>query len=178
MQNKAQQTTIDGINFTVAPFMVTEALRLKAYVVRTFGPAIGEILGGIDGKKVSSIADMSLGSTGITAGIEKLVTNLDEDGFISLIKRLFANVIANWSESGKPKSISFGNDFETAMQEVFECRTFSIYELIVFVLKVNYPDFFSKVVRGIGKKISKTLTSEMGKKTSQNASEASETLDS
>jgi hypothetical protein len=64
------------------------------------------------------------------------------------------------------------------MQEVFLCRTFSIYELIVFVLKVNYPDFFSKVVSGIGKRISKTLTSEMGEKTSQNASETSETLDS
>lgn len=177
MQNKEQKTVIDGVTFQVAPFMVSEALRLKMHLIRTFGPALGEILGGIDGNKVKIITDLNLGGTGITSGIEKLLENLNEDSFIALLQRLLANVTANWNEDGKPRAISFGNDFETALHLVFQGKTFSIYELIVFVLKVNYPDFFSKVVSGIGRKIPKTLTSETVTPTPKSESEQSETLD-
>jgi hypothetical protein len=177
MQGKEQKIVIDGITFQVAPFMATEGLRLKAHLVRTFGPALGEILGGIDGNKVSNIADMNLGGSGITAGIEKLVEQLDESSFIALIERLFVGVIASWNEGGKPRSIAFATDFEAAMQLVFLGRLFSVYELIIFVLKVNYPDFFSKVVSGIGKKIQQTPTSVTAEATSKDASEMSETLE-
>jgi len=175
MENKAKTIEIDGVSFQVAPFMAVEGLRLKAHLVSTFGPAIGELLGGIDGNKVKSVLDMNPASVSFSSGLEKLFQKLDEDSFIKLIKRLFANVIANWTEEGKPRSIAFGNDFDTAMQLVFLGKLFSIYELIVFVLKVNYPDFFSKVVSGIGKRIQQTLTSATGEKTQQNELQTSET---
>jgi hypothetical protein len=158
MKNKEQKTVIDGVDFRVAPFMAVEGLRLKAHLVRTFGPAVGELLGGIDGVKVGGIADVSLGGDGIAKGLEKLLEQLTEDAFEALVKRLLTNVIASWQEDGKNRSISFGQDFETAMQLVFLGRLFSIYELIIFVLKVNYPDFFDKVVGGIGRRIKTTLT--------------------
>ena len=178
MQSKEQKITIEGVTFSVAPFMVTEALRLKMHLVRTFGPAIGEILGGINGANLKSINDLNLGGSGITKGVEKLLEQLDEESFVALIKRLFANVTATLKEDGKAIAATFGGDFEVAMQIVFQGRIFSIYELIVFVLKVNYPDFFDKVVSGIGRRIQKTLTSVTPEATLKNESETSETLDS
>jgi hypothetical protein len=91
------------------------------------------------------------------------------------VRRLLANVIAIWPEDGKSRSIFFGQDFETAMQLVFLGRLFSIYELIIFVLKVNYPDFFDKVVSGIGRKMKATLTSGTEKTTPPSESGKSET---
>jgi hypothetical protein len=177
MTSREQKIAIDGVTFQVAPFMAVEGLRLKAHLVRTFGPAIGELLGGIDGVKVGSIADISLGGSGVAKGLEKLLEQLDEDAFEALVKRLLTNVIAIWPESGKSRSISFGQDFGTAMQLVFLGRLFSIYELIIFVLKVNYPDFFDKVVGGIGRMIKTTPTSEPEGTTLPSESGQSETLE-
>jgi hypothetical protein len=178
MQNKEQKTVIDGVAFQVGPFMAVEGLRLKAHLVRTFGPAISELLGGIDGQKVGGIADINLGGGGIAKGLEKLLEQLDESGFEALVKRLLTNVIAIWPEGGKSRSISFGQDFETAMELVFLGRLFSIYPLILFVLRVNYPDFFDKVVSGIGRKMRITLTSGTEETTPQNESAQSEASES
>jgi len=177
MQSKEQKIIIDGVTFQVAPFMAVEGLRLKAYLVRTFGPALGEILGGIDGAKIKSVVDMNPGGEAIAKGLEKLFEQLNEDSFEALIKRLLTNVIANWNEEGKNRSISFGNDFETAMQLVFLGKLFSVYNLILFVLKVNYPDFFDKVVKGIGQRIQKTFTSETAELQPPTESGTSETLE-
>jgi hypothetical protein len=159
MVNKEKKIVIEGVTFQVAPFMAIEGLRLKAHLVRVFGPALGELLGGVDVQKAGSIADISLGGDGIAKGLEKLLEQLDEDKFVELVKRLLANVIAIWPENGKSRSIAFATDFETALQLVFTGKLFSIYPLMIFVLKVNYPDFFDKVVSGIGRRIKTTLTS-------------------
>jgi uncharacterized protein YidB (DUF937 family) len=163
--------------------MAVEGLRLKAHLVRTFGPALGELLGGIDlngggTKNGDGILDVNLGGDSISKGLEKLLEHLDESGFEALVKRLLANVIATWREDGKSHSISFSQDFDTAMETVFLGRLFSIYPLIIFVLKVNYPDFFDKVVSGIGQRMRTTLTSETEETTPKNESEQSETLES
>lgn len=55
MAQKEQKIVIDGITFQVGPFMAVEGLKLKAHLVRTFGPALGEFLGGIDGKDVAAL---------------------------------------------------------------------------------------------------------------------------
>jgi hypothetical protein len=54
------------------------------------------------------------------------------------------------------------------MEIVFTGRLFSVYEVIGLVLEANYPDFFDKVVRGIGKKLTKTGTSGKDGKDSGN----------
>ena len=178
MERKAQSIKIEGVEFQVAPFMSVEGLRLKAHLVRTIGPAIGELLGGIDGKKVKNISDISLAGDSFSKGLEKLLEQLDEESFVELIKRLFQNVIAHWNEGGKPRSIAFNQDFETAMDLVFLGKLFSIYPLIIFILKVNYPDFFGKVVRGIGLRMQPTLTSETEETTLPSESETLETSES
>ena len=177
MASKEQKIVINGVTFQAAPFMATEGLRLKAHLLRTFGPAIGELLGGIDGASVKNITDINLGSNAISSGLEKLFQHLDEDSFVALIERILKNVIAIWNEGGKSRSIAFGTDFETAMNLVFSEKLFTVYEVILFVLKVNYPDFFDKVVRRFGQRIQKTLTSEKDETVPQSESEKSETLE-
>jgi len=176
MENREKKIEIDGVTFQVAPFMSVEGLRIMAYLSRTFIPAIGMIIGGIE--NVKDIADINLSGNSLSNGLEKLCAQLEEDQFIELIKRLLANVIAYWNEDGKSRSIDFGSHFDTAMQLVFLGKLFSVFELIVFVLKVNYPDFFDKVVRGIGLRIRKTLTSERQETIQQNDSKQSETSES
>jgi hypothetical protein len=178
MDNKEKKIVIDGVTFQAAPFMAVEGLRLKAHLVRTFGPALGELLGGLDSVNLDNIADINIGGDSFAKGLEKLLEQLDEDRFEALVRRLLANVIAIWSESGKSRSISFGQDFNTAMQLVFLGKLFSIYELIVFVLKVNYPDFFDKVVSSIGLRMKTTLTSGTEETTPQSESGQSETSES
>ena len=179
MANNEQKIVIDGTTFVVAPFPPREGLRLKAHLVRTFGPAIAEIIGGIDGSKIKSIGDMDIGNDSLVKGLNKLFEQLDEDSFDALIERLMRNVIANWKEGGKPRSIAFGTDYETAMGLVFTGKLFSIYPLLLFVLKVNYPDFLSKVVKGgIGQKMKATFTSAMEDATPPSESEKSETSES
>jgi hypothetical protein len=156
-----KQKDIDGVTFQVAPFMAVEGLRLKAFLIKTLGPGLGALLGGLgDTKTLQDINNIKIDGTALAQGIEKLMENLGEDQFIGLIKRLFQNVVANWKESGKQRAIAFGNDFDAAMETVFLGRLFSVYPLIGFVLEVNYPDFFGKVVRGIGGRIKAIQTSE------------------
>jgi len=61
MTSNAKKKTVDGIQFTVAPFPVTEALKVKMLLAKTIGPALGEMVGSIGGvKNAASIGDMNI----------------------------------------------------------------------------------------------------------------------
>jgi hypothetical protein len=163
---------IDGVEFTVAPFMAIEALRLKAYLIKTFGPAFGQMLGTLkDGlPKSGSIEDIKLDGAALSGAIETLMVQLDEPSFINLIKRLFANLIAKGkTEDGKPYVRMFdAANFESSLNLVFAGKLFSIYPVMGLVLEANYPDFFDKTVRSIGKQIKGIASSEPGSETGTN----------
>jgi hypothetical protein len=157
---------IDGVEFTVAPFMAVEALRLKAYLIKTFGPAFGQMLGTLkDGlPKSGSIEDIKLDGPSLAGAIETLMAQLDEEAFINLIKRMFANMTVKGKDE---KGQGFMRQFDTAnfnasMETVFSGRLFTIYPVMGLVLEANYPDFFEKTVRNIGKRITVTASSEPG----------------
>ena len=88
VQTKTKE--IKGKSYQVTPFMAIEGLRLKAYLVKLVGPALGELAGNVDG------LDSEINSNSISKVIEKLTEALDENSFIALIKRLLQNVIVNW----------------------------------------------------------------------------------
>jgi hypothetical protein len=169
---------IDGVEFTVAPFMAVEALRLKAFLVKTFGPALGQMFGRVIGAikgglpKSGDIGDLSLDGGTLAGAVEKLMAQLDEDSFISLIKRLFANLTAKGKgENGQGFMRQFDPaNFDLSMQTVFSGRLFSIYPVMLLVLEANYPDFFGKTVRSIGDRIKATATTEPESGTGTNAS--------
>jgi hypothetical protein len=169
---------IDGVEFTVAPFMAVEALKLKAFLVKTFGPALGQVIGTLQRglPKNGSIADINLDGSALAGAIETLMSQLDEDSFIDLIKRLFANMTAKGKDES---SHSFMRQFDTvnfdaAMQTVFSGRLFTIYPVMALVLEVNYPDFFEKTVRNIGSRIGLTSTSASANASATSNSETSD----
>lgn len=159
---KMQKTKeIKGKSYQVAPFMAVEGLRLKAYLLKVLGPALGELMN-VTG---SSGADTEINGEVVGKMIEKVTETLDEDTFIALIKRLMQNVICNWKdEEGNSKAIAFSTDFNTAMNAVFQGELFSIYPVLGFVLEVNYPDFFEKVVPTISQKMGAIDISSKAKK--------------
>ncbi|MDR2150130.1 MAG: hypothetical protein LBO67_04815 [Spirochaetaceae bacterium] len=157
---EARKKEINGIAFQVSPFMVVEALRLKFYLAGILGPGMLELISGYNVSNTKKIEDLDLSSINLAGALEKLLSNLDENTFIALIKRLFQNVVATWTANGKSHAMALNSDFEVAMNLVFDGKIFTIYPLIAFILEVNYPDFFEVVVRGIGKKI-RTITSSL-----------------
>jgi hypothetical protein len=146
--------------------MAVEALRIKAFLVKTFGPALGQMIGTIKNglPKAGDIGDLSLDGGALAGAVEKLTAHLDEDSFISLIKRLFANLTAKGKdEKGQPFMRQFDPaNFDLSMQTVFSGRLFSIYPVMLLVLEANYPDFFEKTVRSIGSRIKATATTGPG----------------
>jgi len=162
-----KEKEISGIKFSVVPFQVVEALKLKPYLLSKLGPAFGLALGTLkDGlPENGNIGDIKLDGPGISNAIEKLVSQLDETSFIDLIKRLFKNVTAYVTKDGQPLQIQFTDlNFENAMNIVFEGKLFSIYPVMALVLEANFPDFFGKMAQGIGSKIRQIVTSEPGEK--------------
>ena len=157
------EKTIDGIKFSVAPFQVTEALRLKSYLLKKFGPSLGQLLGVLQGglPENASLGDIKLDGEVVSHAIEKLMEHLGEEEFESFIKRMFRNVSASLTKDGAPLLLSFSEQaFSTSMDIVFTGRLFTIYPVLLLVLEANYPDFFGKMAQGFGSKIQKILTSE------------------
>jgi hypothetical protein len=59
MKNRQKKKEINGVQFSVAPFLAVQALRLKAYLAKLFGPALGQTLGALNavpaGKSIGEI---------------------------------------------------------------------------------------------------------------------------
>lgn len=139
-----QVKKIEGMTFSVVPFSAMEAFRLKAYLVRLFGPALGRVLGSLDTSSMS-ITEANLDGDKLGEAVGVLFETLSEDTFIAVIKWLLKRVTVEITESGKAVVLTFGDDrqFEAALDQAFQGRLFSIYPLLLFVLKVNYPDLFT-----------------------------------
>jgi hypothetical protein len=168
-----QSKIIDDIEFSVSPFMALEAIRLKASLVKTFGPAFGQMLGIFKNGILTSgdTADLKLDGDDVSKAIETLMSQLDEQSFENLIKRLFTNLTAKGkADNGQPYLRQFDDKhFKDSMNIVFTQRTFTIYPVMALVLQVNYPDFFEKTVRNIGARIKEMSTSgpESGNETAE-----------
>jgi hypothetical protein len=61
------------------------------------------------------------------------------------------------------------------MDLVFSGRLFTVYQIALFVLEVNYPDFFDLLAGDIGKRIKRIAASAPEKTASTSDSESSET---
>lgn len=137
--------TINNKDFKVAPFTAVEGLRLKSQLLKIFGPAIGELLAGNSGN--TSIAEAQINGKAIAGAIEQVMSALSEEQFIVLIRRILQNTICTYNDiEGRTHSIAFADNFDVAMNEIFQCELFSLYPVLAFVLEVNYPDFFTRVL--------------------------------
>lgn len=141
-----KERVIEGIKFKVVPFPAIEALRIKMYLLKTFGPAFGRMIGSVKnigaGKKLK---DAEIDGNGLAQALELLFTQLGEEEFISLVQRMLRSTACEVNN----KFVLFDSDFESKMDQVFQGNLFALYPLFAFVLEVNFPDFFGKM-EGIG----------------------------
>jgi len=164
-----KEKEIDGILFSVAPFQAMEALKLKRELFEKLGPAFGQALGLLK-NGITDVGEIELNGEAAARTIEKLISKLDEETFIGLIRRLLRNVTASMTVEGKQVKRSFAaNTFDASLDVVFSGRLFTIYPVILLVLEANYPDFFGKM-GGIGSKIRQMATSVQPVPASENGS--------
>jgi hypothetical protein len=152
---EAKSKTIDGTEFKVQPFTAIEALRLKAYLVKMIGPAFGQLLSSF--KKGQKLADMDIDGDKFSSAIEALTNQLGEQEFISFIQRMLSCTSCMLNGSNGKVMVNFADDFAQKMDMVFQGKLFSIYPVMLFVLEVNYPDFFAKV-GGFGRRITTAMS--------------------
>lgn len=170
---KTKDKEIGGLTFTVAPFPAIEALRLKAYLVKTLGPALAKAIDVF--KLAGANADANISGESLCGVVEELTGSLDEKSFVELVQRMFRYVtVTGKDESGKPVVAQFGDSFEANFNRVFEGRLFSIYPVMLLVLEANYPDFFGKVAGSIGGLTSRINTFVQGSAEQSPASTKSE----
>lgn len=162
---------IEGITFQVKPFPAVTALRLKMRLLKNLAPAFGQLMGSMNGIGNGKISEVEIDGKEFSAALRQLFEVLDEAEFINLLKALFEEVSCEISDgNGKSVLVSFDkSNFDFAMNTVFQGKLFSIYPLILFVLEVNFPDFFGKI-GNIGSRLS-TLLSKEGVKNEKNLDE-------
>lgn len=135
---------VEGMEFKVVPFPAIEALRLKADLLKIIGPSLGMALGSIG--SMSDVMKAQINGPGISTAIKMLFEQLDADAFIALVRRILDStsvqikagdkvVFYNFQEQGK---------FDTQFNDVFQGKLLSLYPVMLFVLEVNFPDFFVK----------------------------------
>ena len=166
---KEQKRDINGVTFQVAPFMAIEGLRLQAYLTSKILPIIGDAVKGMEIGSTDSIMDTKIDGKLIAGAVDRLVSELSEEQFVNLVKRLLSNTIATWKDdNGTPRTAAFNSNFDAVFNEVFQGKLLDIFPVIKFVLEVNYPDFFHKLSPLIGKLTETTGMSESGKRELRN----------
>lgn len=139
----------------VSPFPALEALKLKMQLIKLLGPGIGQLIGSVG--SIDSLKDgfdTKLDGTGLAKSIATLMDQLDEGTFLALVRRLFSQVSLQVNIEGKNVILLFGNKekFEEYFDIAFLQRLMDMYEIIAFVMEVNYPDFFA-LIAGFGRRM-------------------------
>jgi hypothetical protein len=161
------EKTIGNYNYEVRPFRAMEAIRLKSYLLKIIAPTTGRIITAFDldeKKGVANLSDSSIDGAQLGDALEKLFSELGEDELVKLIKKILKNTsVKITDEDGKERTFFFDSTnnekFENAMDNVFKRNILSVYKVMLFVLEVNFPDFF-ELVSGFGTQF-QTLLSKM-----------------
>lgn len=154
---ETKEKIIGSAVYTVTQLPARRALKLKAKLLKMFGPALTqlflmsqedqekkaeemspeELMGQLSISPVDKykIQDMRNGS--FVRGVQLLVSNLDEKTFDDLCMELLQGVRRDGAE------LTAG-----AVDQVFAGDLTSLYSVLFFVLEVNYADFFG--LGGIG----------------------------
>jgi len=145
--------TIDDINFKVMPLPAIEALKLKAYLLRTFSPALGQALGSLN----SGGDGLNINGKEMAGALQTLFSQLSDADYIDLVKRFLKSVICEVPAAGGGNTVvDFQSEFDAKLDLVFGGKLMTLYPLMYFILEVNFPDFFAKV-GGFGSRIQTTL---------------------
>lgn len=126
------EKVIDGASYSVTQLPARRALRLKAKLIKQFGPVIAQVFvtateKGTDEEKKSDLV----------AAIQILSRHIDENSFEQLIVEMLQGVRKNGVELTPPViDLEFAGDMA------------ALYQVVYFVVEVNFSNFFS--LMGIG----------------------------
>lgn len=129
---ETREKIIDGATYTVTQLPARRALKLKAKLLKLFGPVLAQFFvtateKGTDEEKKNDIV----------RAVEMLGQHIDENSFEQLIVEMLSGVRKNGMElTPAVIDMEFAGDMA------------GIYHVVFFVIEVNFANFFSMV--GIG----------------------------
>ena len=134
IQTKEKQ--IHGAIYSVTQLPARRALRLKAKLLRLFGPALAHLF--LPGAGNESIAGLPFSKAEAVSAVESLMTQLDDKTFESLVIELCQGVRKDGMELTESViDVEFAGDLGTLMQVLW------------FVIDCNFGSFFGE--SGIGR---------------------------
>lgn len=179
----SKEKTIDGTQFRVTLFPAVEALRLQAVLLMKIAPALARGIGALGGgipTSAQGLLGMAINGQELEAAIQALFTNLPEDEYLSLIKRLFKGLACFAEIEGQQVWVTFEDPktCDTYLDLVFSGRTLLVFSVLLFILETNFPDLFLKLapLPATGGQ-RKTVMSKPGSKSSKRSSSASGPLE-
>lgn len=130
---KAKHKEIDGVKVSVNPMPAVQGLQAQIKLIKMLGPALKSL------KNIGDIEqDLPIGEI-----VGHLVDSLDQVDTMNFIRKLLAYAFIN----------NDNIDSDDAFNQYFTQNYLLLYKIVVFVLEVNYGNFFGQ--GGIGTMISK-----------------------
>jgi len=127
----SKEREIDGHTWLVAQFPASESLKILAKLTKLLGPSIAALSGTVEGGK--SILDVEVGGEDFARAVSLLVERLDEEDVFNFVKRLLKDTRCD------------GREVLPEFDILFAGRLTTLIKVLVFVLEVNYEDFFGIV---------------------------------
>lgn len=158
---ETREKEIDGVIYSVTQLPARRALRLKAKIIRIFGPAISQMVLTMTDPSEKDIEKMSedekkayqkyvpdnavdavriedIKRSSIVKSMQLLASNIDDKTFDEVCSDILVGVRSN------------GVELTPALiDSSFAGKIVNLYLLILFALEVNFGDFFS-MLPGIG----------------------------
>lgn len=132
---ETREKLISGATYTATQLPARRAIRLKAKLIKLFGPVLAQVFMAIQKD------DESSQKNGLVQAVEILSNHIEENSFENLIMELLVGVRKNGMElTPAIIDMEFAGDME------------SLYHVVWFVIEVNYANFFT--LMGIGKQFS------------------------
>lgn len=132
---ETREKQIHGAVYTVTQLPARRALRLKAKLLRLFGPALAQLF--LPGGSDPSISGLPFSKSEAVKAVESLMAQLDDRTFENLVLELCQGVRKDGMElTDSVIDIEFAGDLGTLMQVLW------------FVIDCNFGSFFGE--SGIG----------------------------
>ena len=140
MPIKSFPKEIDGVNYEVTQFPADEAIVIMTKLLEIFGTSVGNIVEGSVPKNEApkSILDIDLDFSAVGRAFSSLVMRLGEKHVADLFFRMLQGTHVRSDQGG-----SFANqNGRVLFNNHFAGRLSSLVKLLVFIVEVNYGDFF------------------------------------
>lgn len=132
MKQAAKQFEVDGMSYTVDPFLTSKGIRLMTDIVKMIGPTLGKFVSGFDSK--SDLDDLDTDT--VAEAFITFSNGLHPDDFDRIIKRILENTLVD-----SMGSTSAAQVYDTYFQGRYKHLAVVVYKS----LEVQYGDFFGVV---------------------------------